>query len=79
MNHIFKPFLRRFVLVFFDDILIYSKDMPAHISHIQEVFQVLQSNSLKLKLSKCSFAQKDVNYLGHIISGHGVSMDPSKV
>lgn len=79
MNHIFQPFLRKFVLVFFDDILIYSKDYSSHISHIDEVFQIMPTHSLKVKLSKCSFVVTSVAYLGHVILGHGVSVDPSKV
>lgn len=79
MNHVFKPFLCKFVLVFFDDILVYSYDLITHTTHLAQVFQVLQENQLKVKLSKCSFAQPNVNYLGHIINGGGVSMDPAKV
>lgn len=79
MNHVFRPMLRKFVLVFFDDILVYSPDLPSHLQHLEEVFITLQQNHLKVKQSKCSFAQPKVEYLGHIISGLGVSVDPSKV
>lgn len=79
MNHIFQPFLRRFVLVFFDDILVYSPDLSSHITHLQHVFQVLRAHCLKVKLSKCSFAQHSVAYLGHVISSQGVVVDPTKV
>lgn len=79
MNHVFKPFLHKFVLVFFDDILVYSRDLTTHNTHLAQVFKVLQENQLKVKLSKCSFAQPNVNYLGHIINGDGVSMDPTKI
>lgn len=72
MNHVFKPFLRKLVLVFFYDILVYSH-------HLQEVFTVLQAHHLKVKLSKCSFTQPSVLFLRHVISGQGVSVDPSKV
>lgn len=79
MNHVFKHLLRKYVLVFFDDILVYSKDLSSHLTHLEKVFQILQDNHLKVKLSKCSFGQPSVNYLGHVISGTGVSVDASKV
>ncbi|XP_074303743.1 uncharacterized protein LOC141638224 [Silene latifolia] len=79
MNYILKPFLRKFVLVFFDDILIYSKDHDTHLKHVESVFSVLLSNNLFLKKSKCAFAVAKVKYLGHYISTAGVATDPSKV
>ena len=68
MNCTLAPRLRKFVLVFFDDILIYSKTWDQHLEHIQQVFTILQSSALFLKKSKCSFGQTTVGYLGHIIS-----------
>jgi hypothetical protein len=79
MNSVFSEFLRRFVLVFFDDILVYSKDIAQHRKHLKLVLQVLRAHQLKAKLSKCSFATPSVDYLGHIISGEGVATDPSKI
>jgi hypothetical protein len=79
MNLVFSPFLRRFVLVFFDDILIYSKNVSDHRKHLQLVLQIMRAHQLKAKLSKCSFAKPSVEYLGHIISGAGVATDPSKI
>lgn len=79
MNLIFKPYLRKFVLVFFDDILIYSCSEMEHVEHLIKVFQLLSDQSLTVKLSKCSFAVKHVQYLGHIISVEGVATDPEKV
>ncbi|KAK9913983.1 hypothetical protein M0R45_037782 [Rubus argutus] len=79
MNHVFRPFLRNFVLVFFDDILVYSATLDSHIAHLEEVFMVLETHQLHVKLSKCTFAQPSVQFLGHIISHQGVSVDPSKV
>lgn len=79
MNQIFRPFLRKFVLMFFDDILAYSKDWDYHLHHLKQVFDTLYVNQLKVKLSKCSFAQPQVQYLGHIISTKCVAMDPEKV
>ena len=70
--------LRKFVLVFFDDILVYSRDMPTHILHLKSVLQVLFDHKLFAKRSKCTFACYKVEYLGHIISDHGVRTDPKK-
>lgn len=79
MNSILADFLRKFVLVFFDDILIYSKSLEDHLQHLQKVFQKLKANRLLIKESKCSFGQKQVEYLGHIISHNGVATDPKKI
>ncbi|GJS58032.1 putative mitochondrial protein [Tanacetum coccineum] len=67
MNTVFNPFLRKFMLVFFDDILIYSKSMEEHGNHLELVLQVVQDNTLFAKKSKCSFAVYQVEYLGDII------------
>ena len=75
MNEVFKPYLRKFVLVFFDDKLIYSKDLNQHVLHLQRVSQLLLANTLFVKLSKCCFAEDCVEYLGHIISNKGVCID----
>ena len=79
MNQVFKPFLRRFILVFFDDILVYSRNMSDHIEHLRIVLGVLAKNQLYAKMSKCMFACLEVEYLGHIISGEGVKTDPKKI
>jgi hypothetical protein len=79
MNSIFTPFLRKFVLVFFDNILIYSKNIKLHRHHLVQVLQILRINQLKAKLSKCSFATPLVEYLGRILSGEGVATDPEKI
>ncbi|GMJ00775.1 hypothetical protein HRI_003746700 [Hibiscus trionum] len=79
MNDLFAPFLRQFVLVFFDDILIHNKSLDQHKFHLQQVLQVLLQNQLFAKRSKCFFGQQKVEYLGHIISSQGAANDPSKV
>jgi hypothetical protein len=78
MNELLQPFLRKFVMVFLDDILIYSPSLAAHEQHLQQVLEVLQANKLFFKFSKCSFAQQSLEYLGHIISVDGVATDPTK-
>jgi hypothetical protein len=75
MNDVLRPFLRRIVLVFFDDILIYSESWSEHVRHLHLVFQVLRQHTLLLKRSKCTFGVTSVAYLGHVISAKGVSMD----
>lgn len=75
MNNILSSLLRRCVLVFVDDILIYSRTLQEHVQHLQQVFQILDRHQLKVKKSKCSFAQQRLAYLGHIISPNGVSTD----
>ena len=79
MNSIFKPFLRRFVLVFFDDILIYNKSSEDHVQHVDKVLQLLEAHQLYVKPSKCFFGVLEVEYLGHIISHEGVKADPNKI
>jgi hypothetical protein len=79
MNSIFTPYMRKFVLVFMDDILIYSKTLDDHVQHFILVFQVLLQHKLFLKSKKCAFVQQSIEYLGHVISKDGVSTDPSKI
>jgi len=79
MNHIFQPFLRKFILVFFDDILIYSPDMETHLTHLQKTLELLRKHQLFSKMTKCRFGCVEVEYLGHVVSGRGVCADPSKI
>lgn len=79
MNTVFKEHLRRFVLVFFDDILIYSQSWAIHVQHIRTVLSLLRMHRLYLKRSKCSFGQLQVAYLGHVIQHSGVAVDQSKI
>jgi hypothetical protein len=79
MNDVLRPYLRRFVLVFFYDILIYSQTWADHLRHLRVVLSELVRHRLFVKRSKCSFGTPSVAYLGHVISATGVAMDPSKV
>ena len=78
MNAIFKHYLRKFVLVFFDDILVFSSCFIDHLSHLRTVLEILLSHQLYAKMSKCVFGCAEVEYLGHIISRDGVKADPKK-
>jgi hypothetical protein len=79
MNGILKPFIRKFVLVFFDDILVFHSSWAEHLQHVKHMFEVLREHKLPLKRPKCSFREESVAYLGHIISAAIVTMDPTKV
>lgn len=79
MNSIFAAQLRKSVLIFFDDILVYSTSVEQHLQHLKEVFLILRSNSFFVKKSKCAFFTSRIEYLGHFISAQGVSTDPAKV
>jgi hypothetical protein len=79
MNEVFRALLRQFVLVFFDDILVYSQDWSSHMSHLESVLEVLETHGLVANRKKCQFGQQSIDYLGHIISVDGVAVDPSKI
>lgn len=79
MNEVFKSVLRKTTLVFFDDILVYSKSWDQHLLDLAEVLSLMRLHSLKAKHSKCTFGGDRVEYLGHIITGAGVSTDPQKI
>nr|GEV28393.1 hypothetical protein [Tanacetum cinerariifolium] len=79
MNFVFKAYLRRFVLVFFDDILVYSPTLETHVRHLELVLQLLRHNTLYAKQSKCVFKTEKLEYLGHVITRKGVATDKSKI
>jgi hypothetical protein len=79
MNKVFMEYLDKFVVVFIDDILVYSRSEEEHEEHLCLALQKLRQNRLYTKLSKCEFWMKQVAYLGHVISKGGISVDPSKV
>ena len=79
MNRMFKECLDTFVIVFIDDILVYSKTDQEHQLHLRKALTILRENKLYVKFSKCEFWLREVAFLGHVISEKGVSVDPAKV
>ena len=79
MNQVLKPFIGKFVLVYFDDILIYSKTEATHYNHVREVLAVLQANELYINLKKCSFLTDKLLFLGYVVSADGIHVDEDKV
>ena len=79
MNNIFRPHIDEFVLVYIDDILVYSKTKEEHLEHLEIALKLLREHEVYCKLSKCHFFQKEVEYLGHIISEEGIKVNPKKV
>ncbi|KAH0757858.1 hypothetical protein KY290_021351 [Solanum tuberosum] len=79
MNKVFKPYLDMFVIVFIDDILIYSRNEENHASHLRIVLQTLKDKELYAKFSKCEFWLESVAFLGHIVSGDGIKVDTRKI
>jgi hypothetical protein len=79
MNKIFMPYLDKFVIVFIDDILNYSKNKEEHAKHLRIALQILREHQLYAKFSKCEFWLDKVEFLGHVISKEGIAVNPSKV
>jgi len=79
MNGVFREYLEKFVQVFIDNTLIYSWTTEEHEEHLRLVLQCLQEHKLYGKLSKCLFYQSRIHYLGHVISGEGIAVDPAKL
>ncbi|XP_074376979.1 uncharacterized protein LOC141718495 [Apium graveolens] len=79
MNRIFKEYLDKFVIVFIDDILIYSKTEEDHAKHLRTILEILRKKKLYAKLSKCEFWLQEVQFLGHIVSNEGIKVDPAKI
>ncbi len=79
MEIVLKDVLRKFVLVYLDDLIVYSKNMEEHAEHLRIVFKLLQDAGLKMKPSKCSFAKRSVEFLGHIVSENGITPDERKI
>ena len=79
MNKIFHPYLDKFVVVYLDDIIIYSNTLKKHIEHLRKVFKILRQNELYVKKEKCSFSKEEVSFLGHHIKNGKLMMDNSNV
>jgi hypothetical protein len=79
MNNILRPYLDKFVVVYLDDILIFSKTPEEHLQHVDTILQVLQQHKIYCGLDKCAFGLKEVDFLGHVVSADGVKPDPKKV
>jgi hypothetical protein len=79
MNRVFHEYLDRFVIVFIDDILVYSKSLEEHEDHLRIVLQILRDKKLYAKLKKCEFWLNQVVFLGHVVSKDGITVDPSKI
>ena len=79
MNRVFRPYVDQFVVVFIDDILVYSKDRESHDTHLRVVLEILRKEQLYAKLSKCEFWLTEVSFLGHIVSKEGIQVDPKKI
>ena len=79
MNRVFQPYLDQFVVVFIDDILVYSKNEEEHEQQLRIVLQTLREKQLYAKLNKCDFWLKEVFFLGHIVSVEGIQVDPAKI
>jgi hypothetical protein len=79
MNKVFMELLDKFVVVFIDDILVYSKNEEEHKEHLRLVLEKLREHQLYAKFSKCEFWLKEVRFLRHVISGEGIAVDPTKV
>lgn len=79
MNKIFERYLGKFVLVYLDDILVFSKNQEEHLEHLRKVFDILRKNKLYAKLTKCHFAKEELEYLGHVVGKDGIKVDPRKI
>jgi hypothetical protein len=79
MNKVFMEYLDKFVVVFIDDILVYSRNEEEHKQHLRLVLQKLRDNQLYAKLSKCEFWLEEVSFLGHVITKGGIAVDPGRV
>ena len=78
MPSIFREQLDDFIIIFLDDILVYSRDLDSHMAHVRQTLEILWHHRLYAKVSKCSFFQHQVEYLGHVASAVGIAPDPAK-
>ncbi|KAF9761705.1 Retrovirus-related Pol polyprotein from transposon 17.6 [Nosema granulosis] len=79
MNRVLRPYIGKFVMVYMDDIAIYSKTKEEHTRHIKQVLKIIEEDGLKLNKEKCEFGKKEIHILGHVINDDGVKIDPERV
>ena len=79
LNRVFRPYLDQFVVVYIDDVLVYSRYEQEHEQHLKIVLQTLREKKLYAKLSKCDFWLKEVSFVGHIVFVEGIRVDPTKI
>lgn len=79
MNHVFKPFINKFVVDYFDDILVCSKNLKEHMEHLHQLFQVLREQKLYVNLKKCEFMTNSLVFLGYVVSSEGIKVEPYKM
>ncbi|GJT64466.1 putative reverse transcriptase domain-containing protein [Tanacetum coccineum] len=79
MNRVFRPYLDKFMIVFINDIIIYSKTQEEHVEHLRLILELLKKEKPYAKFSKCEFWLREVQFLGHVINGNGIHVDPSKI
>lgn len=79
MSDVFKPFFRQFVIVFFNDVVVYNKDLQSHLMHLATMLETLEKNQLFANKSNCHFACVEIKYFRHLISKDGVRDNPKKL
>ncbi|XP_038979894.1 uncharacterized protein LOC120110006 [Phoenix dactylifera] len=79
MNQIFKPYIGKFVVVYFDDILVYSRDQEQHLEHLRQIFMMLRKEKLYVNLRKCDFLTDSLIFLGYMVTSNGIKVDPKKI
>ena len=79
MNDVLRPFLESFVVMYLDDILVFSKTWEEHVQHVHQVLETLRQHKLYANMEKCSFGMQRIQYLGYIIDKDGVHVDPEKI